>query len=57
MLLDQAALATLGGGIALAGGLAGSSLGVAISGAAGAAMLGQDPSQLRHVIILAALPT
>ncbi len=56
MLLDQAALATLGGGIALAGGLAGSSLGVAISGAAGAAMLGQDSRQLRNVIILAALP-
>ncbi len=56
MLIDQAALATLGGGIALAGGLAGSSLGVAISGAAGAAMLGQDSRQLRNVIILAALP-
>ncbi|MBN1151760.1 MAG: ATPase, partial [Dehalococcoidia bacterium] len=46
----------LGGGIALAGGLAGSSLGIAVSGAAGAAMLGQDPKQLRNVIILAALP-
>lgn len=56
MLVDQAALATLGGGIALAGGLAGSSLGIAISGAAGAAMLGQDSRQLRNVIILAALP-
>jgi len=56
MLVDQASLATLGGGIALAGGLAGSSLGIAISGAAGAAMLGQDPKQLRNVIILAALP-
>ncbi len=56
MLVDQAALATLGGGIALAGGLAGSSLGIAISGAAGAAMLGQDSKQLRNVIILAALP-
>ena len=56
MLIDTAALATLGGGIALAGGLAGSSLGIAISGAAGAAMLGQDSKQLRNVIILAALP-
>lgn len=56
MLVDQASLATLGGGIALAGGLAGSSLGIAISGAAGAAMLGQDSKQLRNVIILAALP-
>ena len=56
MLVDQASLAALGGGIALAGGLAGSSLGIAISGAAGAAMLGQDSKQLRNVIILAALP-
>lgn len=56
MLISATALATLGGGIALAGGLAGSSLGIAISGAAGAAMLGQDSKQLRNVIILAALP-
>jgi V/A-type H+-transporting ATPase subunit K len=56
MLIDPAAFATMGGGIALAGGLAGSSIGIAISGAAGAAMLGQDPRQLRNVIILAALP-
>ncbi len=56
MLVDASSLATLGGGIALAGGLAGSSLGIAMSGAAGAAMLGQDPRQLRNVIILAALP-
>jgi len=56
MLIDTASLATLGGGIALAGGLAGSSLGIAVSGAAGAAMLGQDSKQLRNVIILAALP-
>lgn len=56
MLIDPSALAALGGGIALAGGLAGSSLGIAISGSAGAAMLSQDPRQLRNVIILAALP-
>jgi len=56
MPIDTASLATLGGSIALAGGLAGSSLGIAVSGAAGAAMLGQDPRQLRNVIILAALP-
>ncbi len=56
MLIDSASLATLGGGIALAGGLAGSSLGIAIAGAAGAATLGQDSRQLRNVIILAALP-
>ncbi len=56
MLIDSAALATLGGGIALAGGLAGSSVGIAIAGAAGAAVLGQDSRQIRNVIILAALP-
>ncbi len=56
MLIDSASLATLGGAIALAGGLAGSSLGIAIAGAAGAATLGQDSRQLRNVIILAALP-
>ncbi len=56
MLISATALATLGGGVALAGGLAGSSLGIAVAGAAGAAMLGQDPRQLRNVIILAALP-
>ncbi len=56
MNIDASSLATLGGGIALAGGLAGSSLGIAISACAGAAMLGQEPKQLRNVIILAALP-
>jgi V/A-type H+-transporting ATPase subunit K len=56
MLIDAAALASMGGGIALAGGLAGSSIGIAVSGAAGAATLGQDSRQLRNVIILAALP-
>ena len=56
MLIDASSLATLGAGLALAGGLAGSSLGIAISGAAGAATLGQDSRQLRNVIILAALP-
>ncbi len=56
MLIDPLSLATLGGGIALAGGLAGSSLGIAIAGSAGAATLSQDSKQLRNVIILAALP-
>ena len=56
MHIDASSLATLGGGIALAGGLAGSSLGIAVSACAGAAMLGQEPKQLRNVIILAALP-
>lgn len=56
MIADASSLAALGGGIALAGGLAGSSLGIAIAGAAGAAMLSHDKNQLRNVIILAALP-
>ncbi len=56
MLLDPASVATLGGGIALAGGLVGSSIGIAIAASAGAATLSQDRTQLRNVIILAALP-
>lgn len=56
MLADPTSLATLGGAIALAGGVTGSSLGIAITGSAGAAMLSQDSTQLRNVIILAALP-
>ena len=56
MLLDPASVATLGGGIALAGGLAGSAIGIAIAASAGAATLSQDRTQLRNVIILAALP-
>ncbi|MBN1856818.1 MAG: ATPase [Dehalococcoidia bacterium] len=56
MLIDASSMATLGAGVALAGGLAGSSLGLAIAAAAGAATLGQDSRQLRNVIIMAALP-
>ncbi len=56
MLADPASLATIGGGIALAGGLIGSAIGIAIAASAGAATLSQDRTQLRNVIILAALP-
>ena len=56
MVADPMSLAILGGGIALAGGVAGSSLGIAIAGSAGVATLSQDRTQLRNVIILAALP-
>lgn len=56
MLTDPASLATIGGGIALAGGLIGSAIGIAIAASAGAAILSQDRTQLRNVIILAALP-
>jgi len=56
MLTDPASLATIGGGIALAGGLIGSAIGIDIDASAGAATLSQDRTQLRNVIILAALP-
>ena len=56
MLTDPASLATIGGGIALAGGLIGSAIGIATAASAGAAILSQDRTQLRNVIILAALP-
>jgi len=56
MIIDSASLATIGGGIALAGGLIGSAIGIAIAASAGAATLSQDRTQLRNVIILAALP-
>ncbi len=56
MIIDSASLATLGGGIALAGGLIGSAIGIAIAASAGAATLSQDRTQLKGVVILAALP-
>jgi len=56
MIIDPAALATLGGTISLAGGLVGSSWGMAVAGSAGVAMLSQDPKQRKNVIILASLP-
>jgi V/A-type H+-transporting ATPase subunit K len=55
-MLDAQALAVIGGGIALVGGLAGSSIGMGIAGSAGAATLSEDPGQFRNVIVLAALP-
>ena len=42
MLTDPASLATIGGGLALAGGLIGSAIGIAIAASAGAATLSQD---------------
>lgn len=50
------ALATFGGALALAGGLAGSAMGIANAGSAGAATLSEDAGQLRNVIVLASLP-
>jgi V/A-type H+-transporting ATPase subunit K len=55
-MLDAQALAVIGGAIALAGGVAGSSIGMGIAGSAGTATLSEDPAQFRNVIVLAALP-
>jgi V/A-type H+-transporting ATPase subunit K len=56
MLIGPEALAVVGGALALAGGLAGSSIGIGIAGSAGAATLSEEPGQLRNVILLASLP-
>jgi len=56
MTVDPESLATLGGALALAGGLLGSSIGIAIAASAGLATLSEDARQLRNVIILASLP-
>jgi len=56
MLISPESLAVLGGAIALAGGLIGSSIGIGLAGSAGAATLADDPNQFRNVLILAALP-
>jgi len=56
MLIDPISLATLGGAVALIGGLLGSSIGLGIAGSAGAATLGEEPGQLRNVIVLVSLP-
>ncbi|MEA3442960.1 MAG: ATPase [Chloroflexota bacterium] len=56
MIADSSSLAILGGAIALAGGVLGSSMGIAVASSAGVATLSQDRKQLRNVIILAAIP-
>lgn len=56
MAYDAAALASLGGALALVGGLIGSSIGIGIAGSAGAATLSEDPRQFRNVLVLASLP-
>ncbi|MBN2179045.1 MAG: ATPase [Deltaproteobacteria bacterium] len=50
------ALATIGGAIALIGGLVGSAVGIAMAASAGLATLSEDSSQLRNVIVLASMP-
>ena len=56
MLISPESLAILGGALALAGGLFGSAIGVAIAASAGLATLSEDSGQLRNVIVLASLP-
>ncbi|MBA7504164.1 V-type sodium ATPase subunit K [subsurface metagenome] len=56
MLIEPTSLATLGGAIALGGGLIGSSIGIGIAGSAAAATLSEEPGQLRNVIVLVSLP-
>ncbi len=56
MVIDPQSLAVLGGAIALAGGLAGSAIGIARAGVDGIATLVEDPGQLRNVIVLTSLP-
>ncbi len=56
MLIDPSSLAVVGGALALAGGLAGSSIGIASAASAGVATLSEEPGQLRNVIVLASMP-
>ena len=56
MIIDPQSLAVLGGAIALAGGLAGSAIGIANAGSNGVATLAEEPGQLRNVIVLCSLP-
>jgi V/A-type H+/Na+-transporting ATPase subunit K len=56
MIVSPEALAIMGGGLAMAGGLAGSAIGIANAGSAGAATLSEEPGQFRNVIVLASLP-
>ena len=55
-LIDPQALAVVGGGLALAGGLAGSATGIGWAASAGLATLSEDAGQLRNVLVLASLP-
>jgi V/A-type H+-transporting ATPase subunit K len=56
MALDPTALAILGGAIGLAGGMAGSAIGVGMAASAGAGTLAEEPGQFRNVILLSSLP-
>ncbi len=55
-LIDPKAIAVIGGCLPLLGGIIGSVLGMVVACPAGVAALGEDPSQFRNVIVLAAMP-
>ena len=50
------ALATIGGSLALVGGLVGSAIGIGLAATAGVATLSEDSGELRNVVVLASLP-
>ncbi len=54
--MEPTALAILGGAIGLAGGMAGSAIGVGMAASAGAGTLAEEPGQFRNVILLSSLP-
>jgi len=56
MIISPESLAVLGGAIALAGGLTGSSIGVGWTGSPAVHTLTEDPGQLRNVIVLISIP-
>jgi len=56
MQFDAGSMATLGGALALIGGLVGSSIGIAKAATAGTATLAEDPGQFRNVLVLTSLP-
>ena len=56
MTMNPETWATIGGALALIGGLVGSSIGIANAASAGTATLSEDSSQFRNVIVLASLP-
>ena len=56
MNISAESLAIFGGAIALAGGLAGAAIGMAMAGYSGVAILAEEPKHMKSVIILAALP-
>lgn len=55
-MISTESLAIIGGAVALAGGLGGSSMGIGVAGSAGVATLSEEPGQFRNVIVLASLP-